>query len=214
MNLSLREVRGFIGAIGYYRRFIPVFPRLAGPLITLKKKYARFKWTENCQKTFDSLKEQLTAIPLLSYPDLRKPMIMYTGVVLTRLCHERDGPVLNKPEEVLVYFLSHRFSETQQKWHIIKKKACTIIYAVQKLDYYLSGAVFTIKTDHKPLKYLLEAEWTIKKVQQRVLKLSRYSCQIFYLTGKENTSYLEFLGGCTTLSAGAVEYAYCTSAEG
>ena len=46
---------------------------------------------------------------------------------------------------------------------MIEKEAYAIMYAVQKLDYYLSGAVFTIKTDHKPLKYLLEAEWTNKK---------------------------------------------------
>ena len=71
--------------------------------------------------------------------------------------------MLNIPEEVPVNFLSHRLSETQQRWPVIEKEAYAIMYAVQKLDYYLSGAIFTIKTDHKPLKYLLEAEWTNKK---------------------------------------------------
>ena len=87
---SVREVRGFIGAIGYYRRFIPAFSRLAGPMIALTKKYARFKWTEDCQRALDCLKEQLTAIPLLAYPDLGRLMISYTdasdkcvGAVLT-----------------------------------------------------------------------------------------------------------------------------------
>lgn len=170
---SVREVRGFIGAIGYYRRFIPAFSRLAGPLIALTKKYARFRWTEDCQRAFDCLREQLTAIPLLTYPDLSRPMVLYTdasdrciGVVLTQSCPDRDGPVPNIPEEVPVYFLSHRLSETQQRWPVIEKEAYAIMYAVQKLDYYLSGAVFTIKTDHKPLKYLLEAEWMNKKIQQ------------------------------------------------
>ena len=61
------------------------------------------------------------------------------------------------------------------------------MYTVQKLDYYLSRAVFTIKTDHKPLKYLLEAEWMNQKIQQWALKLSGYNCKIKYLAGKDNT---------------------------
>lgn len=91
------------------------------------------------------------------------------------------------PEEVPIYFLSHRLSKTQQRWPVIEKEAFAILYAVQKLDYYLSGAVFTIKTDHQPLKYLLEAEWMNKKIQQWALKLSGYNCKIEYLAGRDNT---------------------------
>ena len=45
--------------------------------------------------------------------------------------------------------------------------------AVQK-----QGVVFTIKTDYKPLKYQLEADWTYRKIQQWALKLSRYNCNV------------------------------------
>lgn len=68
---------------------------------------------------------------------------------------------------------------------MIKRKTYTIMYALQKLEYYLSEAVFTTKTDHKLLQYLLEAEWTNKKIQQRALKLSGYSCKIEYLAGRD-----------------------------
>ena len=77
---TVREVRGFIGVISYYRRFIPAFSRIATPLIALTKKYAHFSWTEHCQRSFNMLKEQLTAIPLLAYLDLSRPMILYTDV--------------------------------------------------------------------------------------------------------------------------------------
>ena len=191
---TVRQVRGFIGAIGYYRRFIPAFSRIATPLIQLTKKYARFKWTEECQRSFDCLKEQLTAIPLLTYPDLNRPMVLYTdaseqciGACLTQPCPEKEGPVPGIPEEVPVYFLSHRLSPTQQRWPVIEREAYAIVYALQKLDYYLNGATFTIKTDHRPLQYLFEADWTNKKIQQWALKLNGYNCKIEYLAGKENT---------------------------
>lgn len=158
----MRQVRGFIGAIGYYRRFVPAFSRTAIPLVALTKKYARFKWIEDWQQAFDTLKEQLTAVPLLTYPDLSKPMVLYAdaseqcvGAVLTEPCPDKEGPVPGTPEEVPIYFLSHKLSETQQRWPVLEREAYAIMYALQKLDYYLNGAVFTIKTDHKPLQYLL-----------------------------------------------------------
>lgn len=153
------------------------------PLIALTQMYAIFKWTEDCQRAFDCLKVQLNAVLLLTYPDLSKPMVLYTdtseqciGAVLIQPCPEQDGPV---------YFLSHRLSETQHRWPVIERKTYTIIYVLQKLDYYLSEAVFTTKTDHKQLQYLLKAEWTNKKTQQRALKLSGYSCKIEYLAGRD-----------------------------
>jgi len=42
---NVREIRGFIGMCSYYRRFIPNFSKIAEPLITLTKKYARYN---NC----------------------------------------------------------------------------------------------------------------------------------------------------------------------
>ena len=48
-------------------------------------------------------------------------------------------------------------------------------------------ATFVIKTDHKPLQYLFEANWTNKKIQQWALRLSGYNCRIEYLAGRENT---------------------------
>ena len=144
---TVREIRGFIGAIGYYRRFIPAFSRFAGPLISLTKKYAQFRWTE----------DQLTAVPLLAYPDLSKPMVLYTdasdrciGAVLMQPCPDKDGPVPGVPEEVPLYFLSHRLSETQQRWPVIEKEAFAILYAVQNLDYYLSGKYLPLRQTTNP----------------------------------------------------------------
>ena len=153
-----------------------------------------FVRTEDCQRAFDYMKEQFTTIPLLTYSDLSKPMVLYTNAsdqcvdaVLTQPSPERDRPVPGIREEISIYFLSHRLTKTQQRWLLIEKEAFTIMYALKKLDYYLSGVVFTIKTDHQPLRYLLEAEWTNKKIQLWAFKFSGYNCRIDYLAGKDNT---------------------------
>lgn len=74
----VRQVREFIEAIRYYRGIILAFSRLETTLIALTKKYARFKRTEDCQRAFDTLKEQLATVLLLTYLDLSKPMVLYT----------------------------------------------------------------------------------------------------------------------------------------
>ena len=58
---------------------------------------------------------------------------------------------------------------------------------MQKLGYSLHKAKFTIKTDHKPLKYLLECPLQNKKVQLWALGISGYNCNIEYIPGMENT---------------------------
>jgi len=138
-----------------YRRFIPNFSKITEPLIHLTKKYARFKWTEECEKAFNFLKSSLTVVPLLTYSDPNKPYVLYTdssdsciGACLTQKTDEG--------EEKPIYFLSHKLSPTQTRWAIVEKEAFAIHYALQKLDGYLHNAQFVIRTNHKPLKYILD----------------------------------------------------------
>jgi len=44
-----REVRGFLGHAGYYRRFIEIFSKIAAPLFQLLAKDNEFSWTTACQ---------------------------------------------------------------------------------------------------------------------------------------------------------------------
>ena len=65
----VREFRSFIGMCSYYRRFIPNFSQIAEPIVALTRKYAHFKWSDIHQKAFEFLKDSLTSVPLLVYPD-------------------------------------------------------------------------------------------------------------------------------------------------
>lgn len=193
---TVREVRSFIGMASYYRRFIPNFSKIAEPIIALTKKYARFSWTNECQVAFEFLKESLTVVPLLCFPDRNKRYTLYTdasnsciGACLTQPCNEiGDEEIIpGVKHEKPLYYLSHKLSASQCKWSTIEKEAYAIYFALQKLDFYLHDAQFTIKTDHKPLKYLLEAPMQNKKIQMWALSISGYNCNIEYIAGTENS---------------------------
>lgn len=90
-------------------------------------------------------------------------------------------------EEKPIYYLSHKLSDTQTRWSTIEKEAFAIHFALQKLDHYLHDAEFVIRTDHKPLKYILESTMQNKKIQLWVLDITGYNCKIEYIAGTENT---------------------------
>lgn len=190
----VKHVRSFIGMCSYYRRFLPNFSEIAAPLVALTKKHARFSWTTACQTAFDALKSHLTNIPLLAYPDLNKPYVLYTdasdkaiGACLTQPCDAKDSFLPNINDEVPIHFISHKLSDTQTRWSTIEKEAFAIHFALQRLDHYLHNAQFVIRTDHKPLKYLLEAPMQNKKIQLWALGIAGYNCTIEYIAGKDNT---------------------------
>ncbi len=194
---TVREVRSYLGMLSFYRRFLPQFSEIAQPLVALTKKHARFKWDENCQTAFEVLKQELTRVPLLSFPDPNKPYILYTDssdtCIGACLVQETDEPVEIIPgvkNEKPVYFLSHKLSDTQCRYSILEKECFAIYYALQKLDAYLHGAKFTIKCDHLPLKYLLDSPMQNRKVQLWALSIAGYDCTIEYVRGTDNCSDL------------------------
>ena len=186
----VKDVRSFIGMSSYYRRFIPQFSVITEPLITLTKKNARFQWSTRCQEAFDCIKKHLTKIPSLGYPDITKPYIVYCdasdkciGACLTQLVNGQTDVAVEKP----IYFLSHKLSDTQTRWSVIEKECFAIHYALQKFDHYLHNAEFIIRTDHKPLKYILESPMQNKKIQLWALGIAGYNCKVEYVAGTDNS---------------------------
>jgi hypothetical protein len=72
------EVRSFLGATQYWRKFIANFSSIAAPLhaVTIVKQV--FQWGGKQQKAFDTLKEKISLAPVLSLPNLRQPFEIQT----------------------------------------------------------------------------------------------------------------------------------------
>jgi hypothetical protein len=83
---------------GYYRRFIKGFSKIAGPMSKLVWKNTPFVWSEECEASFQTLKENLTTTPVLAVPEIGKDYIVYCDA-------SKDGPgcVLMQDRKVIVY---------------------------------------------------------------------------------------------------------------
>jgi hypothetical protein len=74
---NVSEVQSFLGLVGYYRRFIKDFSKVAKPMTKLLEKNKAFQWTEECQTSFEELKKCLTSAPMLILLDLTKKFDIY-----------------------------------------------------------------------------------------------------------------------------------------
>jgi hypothetical protein len=67
---TVTEIRSFLGLVGYYRRFIEGFSKIAKPMTSLLEKGREFKLDEKCQDSFDQLRMRLMSSLVLVMPDL------------------------------------------------------------------------------------------------------------------------------------------------
>ena len=144
-----KQVRAFLRLVGYYRKFIRGFTKIAKPLTLLTRQQVKFNWTPEHQEAVIHLKEAIVQAPILHYPNPNKTYIVYTDAsddaCGAQLSQEHNGT------EFPVAFLSHTFTETQCKWSTTEQDAFGVYYAITKWTYYLQGADIIVWNDHKPL---------------------------------------------------------------
>ena len=124
-----KEVKQFLGLIGYYRKFVSRFSVLARPLNALTQKNTAFEWTQICQESFDLLKTSLITEPVLTYPDPNLPYVLFMDTskyawacVLTQ---EKTHMVEGKEVKLLhpITYMNGLFRGSQMNWACLTKEA-------------------------------------------------------------------------------------------
>nr|GEV67184.1 hypothetical protein [Tanacetum cinerariifolium] len=66
---TVKGIRSFLGHVGFYRRFIQDFSKIARPMTRLLEKDTPFFFSKECVEAFQTLKKKLTEAPILVSPD-------------------------------------------------------------------------------------------------------------------------------------------------
>ncbi|PWA81057.1 hypothetical protein CTI12_AA191120 [Artemisia annua] len=176
---SVKEVRGFLGLTGYYRRFVRDYGMIARPLTALTKKDG-FVWSTEAFTAFHKLKQALMSTPVLRLPDFSEAFTVECDA-----SSEGVGAILLQDDHPMAYF-SKGFSPNNRFKSAYDRELLALVLAVQKWSHYLLGRHFFIRTDHYTLKFLLEQRITTTEQQRLLLKLMPYDFSITHPAGKEN----------------------------
>ena len=147
-----KDIKSFLGLMGYYRKFIKDFAKIASPLNRLLKKDELFVWTQEQENSFRKLIKCLLSADILIYPDFEKEFILTTdasnvgiGAVLSQITEKGDSPIA---------FASRALNKAEKNYSTIEKELLGIIWGTKQFRQFLFGKKFKVVTDHKPLVYL------------------------------------------------------------
>nr|AAL78107.1 Putative polyprotein [Oryza sativa]AAM47295.1 Putative polyprotein [Oryza sativa Japonica Group]AAP52470.1 retrotransposon protein, putative, Ty3-gypsy subclass [Oryza sativa Japonica Group] len=177
---TVSQIRSFLGLAGYYRRFIENFSRIARPMTQLLKKDEKFKWTAECDKSFEELKKKLVSAPVLILPDQMKDFQVYCDASRHGL-----GCVLMQEGRVVAY-ASRQLRPHEGNYPTHDLELAAVVHALKIWRHYLIGNRCEVYTDHKSLKYIF-TQPDLNLRQRRWLELIKdYDMSIHYHPGKAN----------------------------
>ena len=190
---SPKEIKQFLGLVGYYRKFIPRFSDIAKPLTRLTRHDTLFQWCSKCEFAFQILKDALCTKPILKFPDPQKPYVLFTDAskyawagVLTQLyTEETKGKAVTTHQPVT--YVNGLFRGSQLNWAALTKEAYVIYMSVKKLSFYLTDAEITLRSNHLLLKHFLLKNTINSKVNNWAIELETFNITFEHISGVKNT---------------------------
>ena len=150
---SIRELKSFLGHVGFYRRFIQDFAKVSKPLTSLLCKEKDFIIEKEGKHAFMQLKRSLVEAPILQSPNWDLPFKI--------MCDASDfavGAVLGQRIDkklTAICYASKTLAEAQLNYTTTEKELLAVVLALEKFRSYILGSKIIIYTDHTALKYLL-----------------------------------------------------------
>lgn len=177
---TVTEVRSFLGLVGYYRRFIQDFSKLAEPMTKLTRKGVKYEWTDKCEKSFQEFKRRLTSAPILITPSVGVGYDIYTDASKNGL-----GCVLMQHGKVVAY-ASRQLKIHEQNYPTHDLELAAIVFALKIWRHYLYGETFDLYSDHKSLRYIYTQKELNLRQRRWIEFLKDYDFRLHYHPGKAN----------------------------
>ncbi|KAH9704470.1 hypothetical protein KPL70_011475 [Citrus sinensis] len=181
---TVRDVRSFLGHVGFYRRFIKNFSAISKPLCNLLLKDAPFEWNDDCQKSFEKIICLLTSAPIMQSPDWSLPFEL--------MCDASDfavGAVLGQRMDgkpFVIYYASKTLDSAQMNYSTTEKELLAMVFALNKFRSYLLGSKSVVFTDHAAVRYLMSKQDAKPRLIRWILLLQEFDLTIKDKKGAEN----------------------------
>ena len=179
---SVKDIQQFLGLTNFFRKFILGYANLAAPLTELTKKKVTWKWSSECEESFQDLKAKLTAAPVLAIPDPAAPFEL-----ITDSCGYGIGAVLMQNHRPVAFY-SRKMTDPEKNYVNHEQELLAAIVALKVFRCYLLGNHFTLVTDNKPNTYL-DSQPTLSRRQARWSEyLQRFHFSWVHKPGKFNVA--------------------------
>ena len=181
---TLRDLRSFLGHVGFYRRFIRDFAKVSKLLTTLLCKDKDFFIDKEGERAFEMLKLALIEAPILQSGNW--------DLTFEIMCDASDyavGAVLGQridKKPTAIWYASKTLAEAHMNYMMTEKELLVLVYALEKFRPYILGSKIIIYTDHAALKYLFSKKEAKPRLIRWVLLLQEFDLEIRDKKGSKN----------------------------
>ncbi|MBW0507387.1 hypothetical protein O181_047102 [Austropuccinia psidii MF-1] len=158
----------FLGFASYYRQHLNDIAIHARSLYGICDQQAVFEMTKEMIQAYEKTRYSLTNAPLLLMPDWKIPFKLYIDA-----CGEALGAALNqvqivndKPYEGPICFISRQTKPTEARYGASQMECLCLLWALEKLSYYLYGSIIAVITDFNAVKSLLNMKTPNRKMSR------------------------------------------------
>ncbi|MBW0534804.1 hypothetical protein O181_074519 [Austropuccinia psidii MF-1] len=156
---NIKEMQYFLRFSSYYRNHIKQFAHITSSLYKLCSKDVFFEITKERRDSYERIKNELTNAPVLILPNFELPLKLYIHSAcsqgLGEALHQRQI-VDGEPREGVICYISRKLKDSEARYGETQTEGLCLVWALEKLHYYLEGELFEVYTDCTALKWPLE----------------------------------------------------------
>ncbi|XP_073948993.1 uncharacterized protein [Choristoneura fumiferana] len=180
---NVHQIRQFVGLASFFRRFIAGFARIAKPLTVLTKSNVPWKWGQEQEASFQTLKAKLVERPILALYDPK----FYTEVHCDASKLGVGGMLLQRTDEKsplkAVAYYSKQTTKEEEHLHSYELETLAVVLSLKKFRTYLIGIPFKVYTDCNALRTTLTKRDLVPRIARWWLLLQEYNFTIEHRPG-------------------------------
>jgi len=180
-----KQVRMFLGATGFYRKFIRDYAEISAPLSDITKTSTNIEWGEEHEKAWKTIQKLMSVSPILTQPDPNKEFILDTdasgiGIGAALLQRNEEGTAMP------IGYFSKKLNPTEKGYSTLEREALAILRGIEKFSQFLRGRRFVVITDHMNLEWLMSGVHLKDRLLDWAIKLREFEFEVRYREGKLN----------------------------
>ncbi|MBW0534069.1 hypothetical protein O181_073784 [Austropuccinia psidii MF-1] len=193
VSRNIKEMKSFLWFASHYKNHIKHFAHITSSLYKLCSKDVVFEITKERRHAYERIKYELTNAPGLNLSDFELQFKLYIDAACSQglgaALHQRQI-VYGEPREGVTCYISRQLKDSETRYGAIQNKCLCLVWALEKLCYYLDGAVFEVYTECTALKSLLNMKTTNRYMLRWQIAIQEYrgNMTIIYKEGKIHTN--------------------------
>ncbi len=188
----VKQLKGFLGSVNFYRRFLPGAAKFLKPLTdNLKgspKPTALIQWSPEMVEAFKTAKTAVATATYLVHPSPGAEICLMVDASADHVgAALQQGSSPSAGWQPLGFF-SKKLDAAQMKYAAFDRELWACVAGIRHFRFLLEGRRFSVLTDHKPLTYALgrtSEPWTARQARH-LSYIAEFTGDIRHVSGVDN----------------------------